>query len=309
MTEILDGTNINTDVFSYSAPKLHESGGKVVRLLNFNTKANIQVNTPLILTWGASETTDPATGKPLGKYAMSLQYPTEEYSNPNLAKFLESSQAIETKVKQDALKNSVQWFGKQHTSIEVIDALFNPMLKYPKVKGTQTINYDKPPTLNVKIPCYDGQWKCEIYDEDRKPLFLPKITTDSTPLDYLTKMAKVVCLIECSGIWFVNGKFSITWSLKQAVVQRPKMIEEGVCHIQLNAADRASLKESPAAATTEDAEAACAVVDSDGEEEETTEEVVTEEAATPATPPPAPVEVKPAGPAKKRVVKKTTAPK
>ena len=29
---IIDGTNINTECFSYSAPKAHESGGKVVNL-------------------------------------------------------------------------------------------------------------------------------------------------------------------------------------------------------------------------------------------------------------------------------------
>ena len=31
---IIDGTNINTEVLSYSAPKAHESGGKVVNVYN-----------------------------------------------------------------------------------------------------------------------------------------------------------------------------------------------------------------------------------------------------------------------------------
>ena len=31
---IIDGTNIDTNVFAYSAPKAHASGGKVVNLYN-----------------------------------------------------------------------------------------------------------------------------------------------------------------------------------------------------------------------------------------------------------------------------------
>jgi hypothetical protein len=35
---ILDGTNIDTSVFSYSAPKANPAGGKVVNLYNKNFK-------------------------------------------------------------------------------------------------------------------------------------------------------------------------------------------------------------------------------------------------------------------------------
>ena len=33
---IVDGTNIDVNVFAYSAPKAHASGGKVVNLYNKN---------------------------------------------------------------------------------------------------------------------------------------------------------------------------------------------------------------------------------------------------------------------------------
>jgi hypothetical protein len=320
MAEILDGTNLNTSVFSYSAPRLHESGGKVVRLLNGNTRGNLQFTTPLILTWGASETLEPITMKPLGKYSMSLQFPTDEYSTPSLVKFLESMRALEAKIKSDALSNSLEWFGKKHTSIDVIDALFNPMLKHPKIKGTQTINHEKPPTLNVKVPCYDGQWKSEIYDEERNPLFIPKVTTDSTPLDYLVKMSHLVCLLECSGIWFVNGKFSVTWTLKQAVVQSPKLREEGICQISLSADDKARLTSGSSEAVASamdkeasvDAEIGCAVVDSDVEDEDDLP-VASASSAPPMAAVVAPAVVAPtvatpvpaaAAPVKRKVVKK-----
>ena len=38
---IIDGTKINTSVFSYSSPKAHASGGKVVNLYNKNVIISI----------------------------------------------------------------------------------------------------------------------------------------------------------------------------------------------------------------------------------------------------------------------------
>ena len=38
---IIDGTNIDTTVFSYSAPKAHASGGKVVNLYNKHFKESL----------------------------------------------------------------------------------------------------------------------------------------------------------------------------------------------------------------------------------------------------------------------------
>lgn len=50
---IIDGTNIDTSVFSYSAPKANPSGGKVVNLFNKHFKESLTLSTPMMLTWGA----------------------------------------------------------------------------------------------------------------------------------------------------------------------------------------------------------------------------------------------------------------
>jgi hypothetical protein len=69
---ILDGTNIDTSVFSYSAPKANPAGGKVVNLYNKFAKESLTFSTPLILTWGAQEGKD-QQGNLTGKWTMSLQ--------------------------------------------------------------------------------------------------------------------------------------------------------------------------------------------------------------------------------------------
>ena len=268
---IIDGTAIDTGVFSYSAPKAHEAGGKVVNLFNKNFKESLTISTPLILTWGADENKD-KEGRPLGKYSMSLQFPTAEYSNPDLEAFLTSMRALESKVKADALLYSKEWFGKQHKSEDIIDALFNPMLRHPKIKGSEEFDMNKPPTLNIKVPCWKGTWKSEIYDEDGEALFTSKINTQLSPLDYLKPKTHIIALIQCGGIWFVNGKFSVTWNLKQAMVQKPKSSMEGTCFIKLKSQDKEKLKALPV--PEEEVESSAIVEDSDEEVENTYPEAV-----------------------------------
>jgi hypothetical protein len=245
---IIDGTNIDTTVFSYSAPKANPSGGKVVNLYNKHFKESLTLSTPLMLTWGAQEGMDQAKN-PTGKFTMSLQFPSSDYSNADAEAFLRSMRALEAKIKADALTYSKEWFGKEIKSADVMEEKFNVMLRHPKKeKGSIEPDLNKPPTLTVKVPCWKGVWQSEIYDEEGTPLFLKgKSPADVTPLDFLKPKTHVICLIQCGGLWFVNGKVSVTWNLKQAIVQKPKTssIIEGTCFLRPKAAEVAKLKALP----------------------------------------------------------------
>jgi len=307
---IIDGTNIDTNAFSYSAPKAHESGGKVVNLYNKYFKESLTISTPLILTWGAQEGMDQAK-KPTGKFTMSLQFPNADFPNADCEAFLKNMRALEAKIKADGLANSKEWFGKVITNPEIIDEKFNVMLRHPKFKGTDEPDTSKAPTLTVKVPCWKGVWKSEIYDEDGEPLYVGGKTTGLvTPLDFLKPKTHVICLLQCGGIWFVNGKFSITWNLKQAIVQKPKASMEGQCFIKLKTADKEKLKALPPVEQDDlepdDGAVATIVEDSDDEEPPTPvvqKPVVAEK--------PAVVEetlAKAEEPVKKKIVRKKTEP-
>jgi hypothetical protein len=269
---IIDGTNIDTSVFSYSAPKANPSGGKVVNLYNKNFRESLTISTPLILTWGAQEGKD-QQGVSTGKYTMSLQFPNLEYPNAECEDFLKSMRAVESKIKADALTYSKEWFGKTITSADVMDEKFNVMLRHPKKeKGSAEVDENKPPTLTVKVPCWKGVWQSEIYDEDGEPLFIKgKSPPHVTPLDFLKPKTHVICLIQCGGLWFVNGKVSVTWNLKQAIVQKPKTssITEGTCFLRVKPADKEKLKTLPPPEDEIDPEGIVSVLveDSDNEEE------------------------------------------
>jgi hypothetical protein len=275
---IVDGTNIDLSVFSYSAPKPNPAGGKVVNLYNKHFKESLTISAPLIGSWGAQEVKT-LDGQGTGKYTMTLQFSKGQYTTPDADKFLEQMKLVEQKIKQDAMTYSKDWFGKDIKSMDVMDEKFTPMLKYPKIsKGSEERDYSQPPQLTVKLPCWKDVWQTSVFDEDYNPLYI-KGKTDSgvTPLDFLRSTSKapiqVICLIQCAGLWFVGSpaKVSITWNLKQVIVRKPKTsaISDDTCFLTVRPADREALKSLPETELVEqvDNSVSALVEDSDNEEE------------------------------------------
>lgn len=234
MAEIIKGVDMNvaTDVL-YSKPKVTD-GRKAIKVYNSKNKT-FYLSTPLMLTWGINEYQEKdKEGNVIEgsrkSYDMALQFPNDQYNNPMLTKFLKNMQEFEQKIKTDAITNSKEWLGKSKVSSEVIDALFNPMLKYPKDKETEEADYSRPPTLKVKIPFWEGEFKgFEIYD-DKQVLLYPD--DDKHPMDLIGKGCHIATILQCGGIYVANGKFGVTWKLFQAVV-KPRETLSGKCHIAL----------------------------------------------------------------------------
>lgn len=234
--DIIDGTKFNGKTGAiFTAPKVNASGGKNIGILNANTKRSLHISTPLMLTWGVNEYRDEKTGKI--SYDMSLQFPNDEYNTEQLTAFLKNMQEFESHVKESAIANSKEWMNKAKMSTEVVDALFTPLLKYPKDKNTGDFDYSRAPTLRVKIPYWDGVFKnVEIYNTNSDLLFPLPNSEEQAITDYISKGSNVATIIQCGGVWFANGKFGVTWKLFQCVV-KPKQSLNGKCHISLTESD------------------------------------------------------------------------
>jgi hypothetical protein len=230
-SQILSGVNFNVEADTkYAKVKVNNSGGKSVGILNAASNSVLNVQTPLMLTWGVNENTDKKTGE-IQSYTMALQFPSDEYKTPQVNKFFANMQQFEAKIKRDAIANSKDWFGKS-MSAEVINAIFTPMLYYSKNPATGEPDLSKNPTLKVKLPFYDGEWKgIEIYDTENTTLF--PSSDGKTPKDIITKGSDVSLIITCGGLWFAGGSFGVTWRLFQAVL-KPKASLRGKCHIVLD---------------------------------------------------------------------------
>jgi hypothetical protein len=304
---IVNGTELNVNNIMYSSPKVNSQGGKSVNILRKDTKTWLTLASPLMLTWGAADFIDEKTGKGNGKFEMSLQFPSDEYKNEETNAFLKNLIELENKIKLDALINSKDWFGKVHKNAEVVEALWTPMLKYPKNKVNGEPDLTKAPTLRIKLPTWENVWKSDVYDVDENKLFPDSSSPNVTPLDFIRKGVQLYAVVQCGGIWFANGKFGMTWKLVQAIVQKPRETLTGKCLIKLKPSDKAKLEAAPAppASGLDDYDVA-EVEDSDdeGEPSQVVPEVVEEEENEEVQSPPAPVVVEEPKKVVKKVVKK-----
>lgn len=242
MSQIVNVSNYNpyTDM-SYAKPKINSVGGKNVSIMNSNVRSKTTyISTPLMLTWGMSEFRD---DKGKVSYDLSLQFPNVEYPDEDGEMFLEMLKKFEEKVKADAITHAKDWFNKPKMNADVVDALWTPMLKFPKNKETHEPDYTKAPTLKIKVPYWDSEWKIELYDIEERQIWPSESGTVTSPLELIPKHTRIACVLQCGGIWFANGKFGVTWKLLQAVVKPPQSLR-GTCHIKLSSNDRERMTQS-----------------------------------------------------------------
>ncbi|NBU22236.1 hypothetical protein EBS43_12625 [bacterium] len=214
-------------------PKVNKSGqGKSINVISTKTNRSLYLNTPLMMTWGISDFTDPNSGVPDEKYTMTLNFPNDN-TNPQTNEFLQKLKNFENFIIDEAVKNSEAWWGET-MSRDIVKHMFFPFLKYPKDKLTKKTDYTKPPSIRAKVPYYDGKWmNVEIYDTRGNKLF-PN-DNGTTPDIIVQKLSSVACLLQCGGIW-IGGK---GWKLMQCILKPKESFNIlGKCHIQLSAEDQ-----------------------------------------------------------------------
>jgi len=288
---ILSGADFSpsSDV-KYSKPKVDARGSKSIGIVNTASNGATYISTPLMITWGVSD----YEGNE--RYEMALQFPNDDYAKDDTTNFLNNMIELETRIKADAITNAKEWFGKAKMSEDAIDALWTPMLKYPKDKNTGEYDTTRAPTLKVKLPFWDGEWKTELYDVNQKAVFPDPNGGSVSPKDLISKGSHIAAVIQCGGLWFANGKFGVTWRLFQGVL-KPKATMKGVCQIQLSGEDKDRMSKQTLSNDDEDEDedndgpATNDVEDTDDDESEAIKEEVAQV-------------VREAEPVKKKVVKK-----
>ena len=286
--------NASKDI-GYTKPRLNKAGGKGVGIVNKASGRQLYLSMPLMLTWGVNRRVDDATGRV--SLDMSLQFPNEEYATEQTTQVLNAIIAMEEQIKADAITYSKEWFNKAKLTDGQVDVLFNPMLYWSKDKDTGERRAGTAPTLRVKLDCWDDVFKCEIYDIEQKSLY-PNTDSSITPEELITKGCNVATIIKCGGVYFVNGKFGVTWRLHQALV-KPKASISGKCFISLTTAEVSQLAVQKDEEDDKNEEAV-EVVESEDEEEPATEK------ETPTDEPSDAAEETDSKKTKKRVVRRGT---
>jgi hypothetical protein len=234
---VLDASEWAPAQIKYMAPKVNDRGGKSISMISKQTNRSLHISTPLLMTWGITDFVDEKTGESDGKYSLSLQFPSEEYSNKSVREFLQKLKDFEQQILEDAVANSELWWGEE-MSLAVCKHTFFPFLKFSRNKDTKKIDLTKPPSIRAKVPYYDGKWNVELYDT-KSDLIFPCEQAHLTPVDFVPKQSQIACVLQCGGIWIGGKGWGLTWKLVQGIVKPREIVSVfGKCHIKLSQEER-----------------------------------------------------------------------
>lgn len=260
----------------FNKVKQNKAGGKNVGITNKQKKQTLFLSAPLMTSWGVKKYTDESSGKV--SYEMQLQFPQKgsQYDTEEEQEFLTKMKEFEAVVKEHVRQNCRELLNKPKLSEEGMDLLWNPMFRYPLKDvggGCKEPDYNRAPTMKVKVGFWDGKWddKIEVYDLQENLLFPNPEDTSVTPDQLIPdgSATKAAVCIKCGGIYFASGKCGVTWRLHQAIVKpKPKM--GGKCLVKLSASVAARMEaedDVPQQTESKPSKVQAAIVEDSDEEE------------------------------------------
>ena len=205
METVMKASEFSANNIEYTELRAMGTTGAKSMYLNYSGGQRIVLHTPKMrLPYGIGKYEEP--GKP-PKYSLDLSFANME-SDPKIKAFYDAIHSIDEKIIADTKKNSLAWLRKKTVSEDVARTLYTPSVKHSKDKETGEITDKYPPTFKVKIPFWENQFTCNVFDHEKK-----KLEGDWT--ENISKGQSVMAIIKCGGVWFSGGKYGVSWQLHQ----------------------------------------------------------------------------------------------
>ena len=260
MDSIVLPSDFDVSQITYSEPRVLDNGGKVV-YVSFNKKKLIMQTPEMMAPFGLSKWNN--EGKANDKYSLDLSFKGRD-TREVLNKFYDGLKSFDKKLVEDGLNHCQTWLKKQYKSLDVVEALYTPIVKHAKD--------DKyPPTFKLSLPHNGSQFTCDVYDGNRNLVDIANLET---------KGARVSAIIQCVGIWIAGSKYGCSWKVLQMKITPPSSIK-GYAFKELNekvedevedegdddddSDDHKALMEDVAAVKVDDDDEDEAVIESDDE--------------------------------------------
>lgn len=208
-TGVYYASEIDLSKLSYSDMKQMGNGPAKTCYINYNGR-KLVIETPWLTSSFGIRPPPPEyreEGAPL-KYTIEFSMNGYRGEDPKVKELYDLLTRLQDKILEDSCEHAMDWHKKKTMSKDVAEALFTPLLKLSKDKATGEFTDMYPPTLKVKAPCWEGEWK-------------PKAMRKGTGTFLEGDLSEQVCgrinaraIIECSSLWFAGGKFGASWNLK-----------------------------------------------------------------------------------------------
>ena len=215
MDQLIKGKNMDISKVGFSVPKVLDNGAKLV-YVNYNG-GKFCMQTPwMTMPWTMSCFSE----GPYPKYSAELSFKGMD-ETPELQEFHDRFIELQDKIVDAGVENSVAWFKKKTSSREVIEALFNPIVKVSKDRETGEPNGKYPPTFKAKVPQMNKNWDVKVFNKEGRQYQINDAESGDNLEDVLVKFSKVRAIIQCVGLWVAAGNFMCQWKLVKAEVDVP----------------------------------------------------------------------------------------
>ena len=177
---------------------------------------------------------------------------------------------IDERLLDEGFANAGAWLKRAGEPKAVVKAFYTPALTFSKDKQGQ-VDDRYPPNLKFKLGTYQNDDGSVRFGA---PVYLDRDSQVDDVEESVQKGSEVKAIIDCTGVWCVNGKFGAGWRVGQMKLKERKNQNSYAFCDESDGEDDTPTEESPSQAFEEDEEG---VVEDE-------EPVVAKE----ATPPPSP---------------------
>lgn len=204
--EVILPKNFDISKLSFGQPKQQATGAKTIFISYAGNQFHMQtpeMKAPFGISVWPSDNGGP------DKYNMDVSFDGLD-SREALQVFFDAIKAVDKRMVSDAMDNSQQWFKKKYPSIDVVEALYSPSIRYSKDRETGEVNTRYAPTFKMSLPLKDGKFNFPAYGDRRSELDLFDIVQSGA-----SKGARCRAIVQLSAIWIVGNKFGLMWKVRQ----------------------------------------------------------------------------------------------
>ena len=249
--------DFNKNKINFTDVKTVGKSGRRTVYISYDSYNKLHIQTPYMRV--PYDITSYDNDNNINDYKLTLSF--NDLNNDEQKDFHKLILDIDNHLKDYILQNedvSQKWFGTKHKHKEVIETLYNPMLKINKDEnGEPTGKY--PDSIKIKLPYYSDKFAFSLFNKNTK-----EEIENNDILKNLVKGCEVKLLMECTGVYFISkNMYGLSWKVIQASVDVPETIQ-GYCMIDDEREEDLDLQKS-------------CIINSDSEDENNTNDVTNEE--------------------------------
>lgn len=225
MSTVIKPTQFNANNVTGTSPV--KKGDRLQALLLYSNTPFLLETPALKVPFGVNRFGEKSDGtidasKALGAYSMNMSAQAKDNTPERLEavkSFFDNLEEMDAVLLKYGIEHSKAIFGKVHQHEAVVEALFTPTIKRSEDKEGNPY----PHRIAPKIPAdYDDETRpnVKVYQDSQEDLNVEGYTFDE--LKETVGKGTFVAAILQPRLWFISGKYGITWKVVQMKVHAKK---------------------------------------------------------------------------------------